>query len=213
MDDETGSTPDAAGSPAAPTTRPARRRAAGSPRAPTTSTGRGRATSKVPRWSDGDGESRRAAAATARAVRTDQPRRHAAVRTAPPRPVRGRHGGRAGGRRARRRAVRAPRAGVARAAPRPGREQQAARHALDREQAAASGLYDQLQTDAVVEQQAREQFGLIKPGELPLSVLPAPPATALPTGWPFDQLQAILWIRTAADAAGGRLGRRVVGPP
>jgi cell division protein FtsB len=61
-------------------------------------------------------------------------------------------------------------------------------------------LYDQLQTDAVVEQQAREQFGLIKPGELPLSVLPAPPATALPTGWPFDQLQAILWIRAAAAA-------------
>ena len=52
-----------------------------------------------------------------------------------------------------------------------------------------------------MEQQAREQFGLIKPGELPLSVLPAPPATALPTGWPFDQLQAILWIRTAAGAA------------
>jgi cell division protein FtsB len=63
------------------------------------------------------------------------------------------------------------------------------------------GLYDQLQTDAVVEQQAREQFGLIKPGELPLSVLPAPPATALPAGWPFDQLQAILWVRTAAAAA------------
>jgi cell division protein FtsB len=62
-------------------------------------------------------------------------------------------------------------------------------------------LYDQLQTDAVVEQQAREQFGLIKPGELPLSVLPAPPATAMPTGWPFDQLQAMLWIRTAAASA------------
>ena len=28
-------------------------------------------------------------------------------------------------------------------------------------------LYDQLQTDAVVEQQAREQFGLIKPGRAP----------------------------------------------
>jgi len=62
-------------------------------------------------------------------------------------------------------------------------------------------LYDQLQTDAVVEQQAREQFGLIKPGELPLSVLPAPPATAMPAGWPFDQLQAILFIRTAAAAS------------
>ena len=81
-----------------------------------------------------------AAAATARAVRTGQPRRHAAVRTAPPRPVRGRHGGRAGGRRARGRALRPPRAGVARAAPRPGREQQAARRALDREQAARRPL-------------------------------------------------------------------------
>jgi cell division protein FtsB len=65
------------------------------------------------------------------------------------------------------------------------------------------GLYDQLQTDAVVEQQAREQFGLIKPGELPLSVLPAPPATALPPGWPFDQVQAIIYVRTAAANAAG----------
>ena len=64
---------------------------------------------------------RRAAAATARTVRTDQPRRHAAVRTAPPRPVRGRHGGRAGGRRARRRALRPPlcRRGSGSAAPWP----------------------------------------------------------------------------------------------
>ena len=44
------------------------------------------------------------------------------------------------------------------------------------------GVYDELQTDDVIEQQAREQFGLIKPGEQPLSVLPAPAATALPTG-------------------------------
>ena len=74
-------------------------------------------------------------------------------------------------------------------------------------------LYDQLQTDAVVEQQAREQFGLIKPGELPLSVLPAPPATALPTGWPFDQLQAILWIRTAAGAAAADGSAGASSPP
>lgn len=59
-------------------------------------------------------------------------------------------------------------------------------------------VYDELQTDAVVEQQAREQFGLIKPGELPLSVLPAPPAVALPAGWPYDQIQRILFMRTAA---------------
>ena len=56
-------------------------------------------------------------------------------------------------------------------------------------------VYDQLQTDAVVEQQARQQFGLIKQGELQLSILPAPPATALPTGWPYDQVQRILLIR------------------
>ena len=64
------------------------------------------------------------------------------------------------------------------------------------------GVYDQLQTDEVIEQQAREQFGLIKPGEQALSVLPAPAATALPTGWPYDQMQAILWIRIAATADG-----------
>jgi cell division protein FtsB len=63
------------------------------------------------------------------------------------------------------------------------------------------GVYDELQTDAVVEEQAREQFGLIKPGELPLSVLPAPPATALPTGWPYDQVQQILLVRSGAPSA------------
>jgi cell division protein FtsB len=62
------------------------------------------------------------------------------------------------------------------------------------------GVYDELQTDEVIEQQAREQFGLIKPGEKALSVLPSPAATGLPTGWPYDQVQAILWIRIAAAA-------------
>jgi cell division protein FtsB len=56
-------------------------------------------------------------------------------------------------------------------------------------------LYDELQTDAVIEQQARQQFGLVKKGELPLSILPAPPATALPAGWPYDQVQRILLLR------------------
>jgi cell division protein FtsB len=64
-------------------------------------------------------------------------------------------------------------------------------------------VYDELQTDEVIEQQAREQFGLIKPGEQALSVLPAPAATALPSGWPYDQVQAILWIRIAAEAESG----------
>ena len=58
-------------------------------------------------------------------------------------------------------------------------------------------IYDELQTDAVVEQQARAQFGLIKRGEIPLSILPAPAATALPTGWPYDQVQRILAVRSA----------------
>ena len=62
------------------------------------------------------------------------------------------------------------------------------------------GVYDELQTDAVVEEQAREQFGLIKPGELALSVLPAPPATALPAGWPYDQVQRILLIRSGSPS-------------
>ena len=61
-------------------------------------------------------------------------------------------------------------------------------------------IYDELQTDAVVEQQARAQFGLIKPGEIPLSILPAPAAAALPTGWPYDQVQRILAVRSAGAA-------------
>jgi cell division protein FtsB len=69
-----------------------------------------------------------------------------------------------------------------------------------RENKRLEGVYDELQTDEVIEQQAREQFGLIKPGEKALSVLPAPAATGLPTGWPYDQVQAILWIRIAAAA-------------
>jgi cell division protein FtsB len=71
-----------------------------------------------------------------------------------------------------------------------------------RENKRLEGVYDELQTDEVIEQQAREQFGLVKPGEQALSVLPAPAATALPTGWPYDQVQAILWIRIAAAADG-----------
>jgi cell division protein FtsB len=71
-------------------------------------------------------------------------------------------------------------------------------------------LYDQLQSDAVVEQQARQQFGLVKKGELPLSILPAPPATALPAGWPYDQVQRILVVRSGAasrpDASPGTTG-------
>jgi hypothetical protein len=72
-----------------------------------------------------------------------------------------------------------------------------------RENKRLEGVYDELQTDEVIEQQAREQFGLIKPGEKALSVLPAPAATGLPTGWPYDQVQAILWIRIAAEATTG----------
>jgi cell division protein FtsB len=72
-----------------------------------------------------------------------------------------------------------------------------------RENKRLEGVYDELQTDEVIEQQAREQFGLIKPGEQALSVLPAPAATGLPTGWPYDQVQAILWIRIAAEANTG----------
>jgi len=65
-------------------------------------------------------------------------------------------------------------------------------------------VYDELQTDAVVEEQARSQFGLVKPGEIPLSVLPAPAATALPKGWPYDQVQRILDVRGHAAATAGK---------
>lgn len=49
---------------------------------------------------------------------------------------------------------------------------------------------DALQTDAEIERMAREQYGLVKPGEETYHVLPPPQAPVqIPDTWPFNQLR------------------------
>jgi len=49
---------------------------------------------------------------------------------------------------------------------------------------------DRLQTDQEIERQAREQYGLVKPGEEAYHVLPAPQdPLKVPDVWPFSRLQ------------------------
>jgi len=49
---------------------------------------------------------------------------------------------------------------------------------------------DRLQTDQEIERQAREQYGLVKPGEEAYHVLPDPQdPLKVPDVWPFSRLQ------------------------
>ena len=49
---------------------------------------------------------------------------------------------------------------------------------------------DRLGSDDAIERQAREQFGLVDPGDEPYTVLASPPPSVnLPRAWPFDLLQ------------------------
>ena len=49
---------------------------------------------------------------------------------------------------------------------------------------------DEVLQDDAIERQAREQFGLVYPGEESYTVPPAPvPDVNLPRGWPFELLQ------------------------
>jgi cell division protein FtsB len=58
--------------------------------------------------------------------------------------------------------------------------------------------YDDLtQSPADIERIARDQYGLVEPGEQALSILPAPPVGALPGTWPFTVVEQILAERTA----------------
>ena len=47
-----------------------------------------------------------------------------------------------------------------------------------------------------LERIARDQYGLVEPGEQALSILPAPGVGALPGTWPFTVVEQILAERT-----------------
>jgi hypothetical protein len=70
--------------------------------------------------------------------------------------------------------------------------------------AALSKKIDKLGSDGSIEQQAREQFGLVYPGEEPYTVLASPPPSVnLPRAWPFDRLQDALQRAAARQPAVG----------
>ncbi|HEY4331663.1 MAG TPA: septum formation initiator family protein [Ilumatobacteraceae bacterium] len=65
---------------------------------------------------------------------------------------------------------------------------------------------DRLQTPAGIKEAARSELDYAGPGEKRITILPVGPApTALPAGWPFDQVTRIIALRqgqaTAAAAA------------
>ncbi len=54
-----------------------------------------------------------------------------------------------------------------------------------------------LQTPAGAKEAARSEIGVVAPGEMRLSVLPAPAAPlTLPSGWPYDTVTQIVALRT-----------------
>ena len=58
-----------------------------------------------------------------------------------------------------------------------------------------------LEDAAEIERLARQQYGMIRPGEDAYSVLPAAAPDQLPASWPYNVLQGILVAR-AAEASG-----------
>jgi cell division protein FtsB len=69
---------------------------------------------------------------------------------------------------------------------------------------ALSHKIDELGSDGSIERQAREQFGLVYPGEEPYTVLASPPPSVnLPRAWPFDLLQDPLQRAAARQPAEG----------
>jgi cell division protein FtsB len=62
-------------------------------------------------------------------------------------------------------------------------------HQLERSNAVLRAEAKRLGTDAEIEQQARQNYDLVMPGEEVYRVLPAPETpVAVPDVWPFDQL-------------------------
>jgi len=63
---------------------------------------------------------------------------------------------------------------------------------LQQQNDALSARVTALDTDAEIERIAREQFDLVRPGEQAFAILPAPPLTDLPPGFPFDLIRKLL---------------------
>lgn len=63
--------------------------------------------------------------------------------------------------------------------------------ALDAEIAELQGQIDDLQTDEEIEERAREDYAMTRPGEEVVTLLPAAPSPVeVPSGWPYSRLFA-----------------------
>lgn len=67
---------------------------------------------------------------------------------------------------------------------------------LKAKRATTNAMKDKLETDEYIEQQAKEEFGYVHPGEEAYNILPA--ATdpiGLPEGWPFTGVERVFGAR------------------
>ncbi len=63
---------------------------------------------------------------------------------------------------------------------------------IETENARLDARITALQDPAEIERVAREKYGLVKPGETAFAILPAPAASVLPAGFPFNLLPGLL---------------------
>jgi cell division protein FtsB len=72
---------------------------------------------------------------------------------------------------------------------------------LERANAELAAEVSRLETMEGAREAARDELGLVDPGEIRISVLPGGSAsTTLPAGWPFDAVTRIIAVRTSPPA-------------
>jgi cell division protein FtsB len=69
---------------------------------------------------------------------------------------------------------------------------------LNQENDALANRVAALQTPEEIERVARQQYGMVRPGEQAYTVVPPPTAQPLPAGWPYTVLAGILGARGIA---------------
>lgn len=69
---------------------------------------------------------------------------------------------------------------------------------LNQENEALAGRVAALQAPEEIERVARQQYGMVRPGEHAFSVVPAPSAQTLPAGWPYTVISGVLAARGIA---------------
>jgi cell division protein FtsB len=63
---------------------------------------------------------------------------------------------------------------------------------VDENQAMSERINSLMSDDAAIEETARREHGMVRPGEDAYSILPPPVPSDLPTTWPFDVVRTLL---------------------